>query len=230
MADSPTTRAPITNRRQSARRFRRARGTLFLLGKSAYERDDDDWLPGHPHESRRDGGHVRSSMHNRGIGADHDHIGTERREDVHDKSSNGATDQPNTVIAWKRPKMFEFVARDQFGLPQIIRYSTGRRDRSRRRPRVNQFHRVTRTSVIDSPSRGRTGCRGAVHSHDDSFSISFRFHSNDSGFKRLSDAEFVMTERLDSAIAAAAIIGFRRPIAAIGTAAALYANAQNRFW
>jgi hypothetical protein len=46
----------------------------------------------------------------------------------------------------------------------------------------------------------------------------------------LSEAEFVMTERLDSAIAAAAIIGYRRPIAAIGTAAALYANAQKRFW
>ena len=40
-------------------------------------------------------------------------------------------------------------------------------------------------------------------------------------WRRLSSAELMMTDRLDSAMAAAAMIGLRNPSAATGTAAAL---------
>ena len=95
--------------------------------------------------------------------------------------------------------------------------------RRRRLPRMDQHDGVAGSGVLERPADCSARGGRAVDTDDDPLRSALAGASH--GFRprssRLRVAEFVMTDRLDSAMAAAAIIGFRSPAAAIGIAALL---------
>ena len=86
---------------------------------------------------------------------------------------------------------------------------------------------VATPASTEQRSEQDRGC-GDTRPHDNASSAAREATACHEGFpicSRLSVAELRITERLDIAMAAAAMIGLSRPAAAIGMAAVLYANA-----
>ncbi|TPW14775.1 MAG: hypothetical protein FD127_1206 [Acidimicrobiaceae bacterium] len=89
-------------------------------------------------------------------------------------------------------------------------------------PRVDERDGVVRSGMVDCPPQCGMGRDRAVDANGDPLRAMVRGgHARISIRRRLSMAELAMTDKLDSAMAAAAMIGFRSPAAAMGMAAAL---------
>ena len=134
------------------------------------------------------------------------------------------TRQRDVIVTRKRVGPCEFVVSEATSCRVVTPIDEAGIDhRWRRFPGMDEHDRVAGSGMREGPTDG--GARGgrAIDADDDPLrsTVGHGAHGLRSRWSRLRLAEFAMTDKLDMAMAAAAIIGFRNPAAAIGIAAVL---------
>ena len=132
--------------------------------------------------------------------------------------------QRDGVVAGQCLGAGQFVSRETACCGVVGRVDEAGADHRRRCPLgVDQGDGVAGPGVVDGPPDRGVRAERSVDPDGDPFgrASSSGGHGVRSRWSRLSVAELAITDRLDSAMAAAAMIGFKNPAAAMGIAAVL---------
>ena len=155
-------------------------------------------------------------------GADDEEIDIGVAQGVAGVAVQDVTGDVDVLISGKRCDASEFVANETARSRVVIGVDQSSLDGDGGGlPGMDKGDGVTRAGVVDRPAYGGVGCDRTVDADGDPFWMMAGCVHWCSMWRRLSVAELTITDRLDKAIAAAAMIGFKRPTAAMGIAAAL---------